>query len=192
MPQNHGHRARSWANIPLPEGPWAPLFAIAAVLATVAMVAQGPRIGGDPPAVPDGRPYAVADAVGAPAPAGVGSAPSADHRSSDAGADPPRTESAGPEPDPPGAERKVASATTAATGPRRRTAPASSHRKRRSAPGRTRPGAGRDRRQVPSRRAVPRPVPATMIARTVSATRQPSAPHRPAVVGSAEREFGAP
>ncbi|MBF6619002.1 MAG: hypothetical protein ITG02_02085 [Patulibacter sp.] len=185
MPQNHGPRARPWANVPLPQGPWAPFLAVAAVLATVALVAQGPRIGGDPPTVPDGRAFATADAVDARASDDAGATAVADaSRDVDHAADR----------DVPRTEPDAGAPAAASPRPRRRAVPASSHRQRRSAAGRPRTGRSRGGRRAPTPPPAPRPVRATAIATDAAAppVRRPSAPHRPPAVGSAEQEFGAP
>lgn len=170
MAQNHGFRARPWANLPLPNRPWAPLTAIAAVLATVALVTHGPRLGGDAPAVPDGRAYTTADAA------------------PDDEID--RAEPDDPE-DGPAITDHEATPSTRSTPRIRRRAPAASHRRRRPAPARPRATSPRSRRPVPtpSPPGVARPTPVPEAQRATPAIRRPPTPHR-APVSSAEREFG--
>lgn len=170
MAQNHGSRARLLANVPLPNGPWAPFVAIAAVLATVALVAGGPRIGGESPTVPDGRAYTTAD-----------SAPVD-------GID--RTAPDDPVDGPPVGDREPANPPTATPRPRRRT-PAASHRKRRATPARPRTRATHGvRRPVPAPVSAPvRPPKPAARGHEQPAVRPASTPHR-APSSSAEREFG--
>jgi hypothetical protein len=180
MAQNHGSRTRPWANVPLPDGPWAPLLAVVAVIATVALVSNGPRIGGDAPPVPDGRAYAAAEAP----PTDAIDRPPTDGDADDQRDDPPL---AGHEP----------TADRPSTPRSRRRAPASSHRRRRAA-GRSGSRGARPRIAGPSRRvgrsvsAVPADRaarPPAIAWRAEPVVRRPSTPHR-APVGSAEREFG--
>ena len=168
MAQNNGSRARPWANVSLPNGPWAPFVAIAAVLATVALVANGPRIGGDSPAVPDGRTYATAET--APA------------------SGPDRREPEDPIDGPPIGDRELAPAKPSAPRTRRRT-PTASHRQRRTAPARPRARAPRARRPSPAAapsRALTGP---SATWHSEPAARRAPTPHR-APISSAEREFG--
>lgn len=169
MAQNHGSRARLLANVPLPDGPWAPFVAIAAVIATVALVANGPRIGGDSPAVPDGRPYATADSA----------------RTGDVD----RAAPSDPVDEQPLGDREPATPPTSTPRPRRR-APATSHRKRRSAAARPRTRSPRGRRPlpVPAPASVPAPHPSATW-HAGPAVRRPPTPHR-TPISSAEREFG--
>lgn len=167
MAQNHGSRVRPWAVASLRSGPWAPLVAVAAVLATVTLVANGPRIGGDSPPVPDGRPYATADST----PAGTLD----------------RTEPNDPVREPPLADPEPAPEPRSTPQPRRR-APAASHRQRRSAPARPRTRAPRGRRAVPAMRPTRPPEPSATW-RAEPLVRRTLAPHR-TPTSSAEREFG--
>lgn len=207
MAQNHRSRARHWTGVPLPNGPLAPLVAIGAILATVLLVANGQRLGGEAPAVPDGRSYAIADAPPSeartvpvpddregqssaspePEPAGDGDGESSAGPESSPAADREGQSATGPEGEPT-AHGKAAPARRSSARPRRR-APATSHRKRRSSRGRPRAPLSRAQRVrhvnphdgTPSAPKVGRSVPPVV--------RRPSTPHR-AAISSAEREFG--
>lgn len=193
----------------MPGGQWAPAAALAVVIATVALVAYGPRIGGDAPSVPDGRPLATAGTGDRTLPSDAAPTDADDPSSAAAPPvatdDPAAVEPAGAA-DPPRSAGRVADDRAQPTTERarsRRVAPTRSHRQRRSSRvARERPGASRARPAAPrprgagrATRAVAAPASSRSVAPSAVAPprmRPVAAPHRTSPPLSAEREFGAP